>query len=364
MNTCQNTETIITLEPFKDTDTKIFVPILKADKSPITDEAGNPLHNCYTAEELYEIAEMAYRNEKYPADPLTSQPLSIDILRKVYSAKGLNYDTLRLKDTINKMDSMIYSISYLDKTPEDEEEIIFFLKINPFLVTDITSGGSNSTVLQLVCNKALSNVAKYILENYTPAECKLNYVNDTGETALLIALKHSNLRPVVEMILEKDPFDSNIMHVRKFSYSNMTALLLASKNNYEKETLMIVEQLSRLYEEDKVADSVLLDYLKVDTEEYIQQSSSYTSDGEYDFDAYDAQPEVETRYVDVLYYAQKNNMGEVIRKVNRLIEMLETEGHSHQGGVALKYRRKKSIKRKSRRKSSKKGSRKRSYRRR
>lgn len=51
--------------------------------------------------------------------------------------------------------------------------------------------------------------------------------------------------------------------MQKFSYSNVTPLLLACKYNYEK--------LNKLYQEDKVADSILLDYLKVDTEEYTQQ---------------------------------------------------------------------------------------------
>jgi hypothetical protein len=363
MNICKNTDTIITLEPFKDTDTKIFVPILKADKTPIKDEAGNPLHNCYTAEELYELIEMAYKNDKHPSDPLTGQPLSIDILRQVYRAKGLDYDKLKLKDTIKHLEDMIQRIPYLDRTPERQEEVIQFLKMNPFLVTEVSYGYMESTVLHLVCAKYLNKVAQYILENFTPQECKLDSTNHNEQTALLLALQESSMRPVVGLILEKDPLESNILYILKYDYSSLTALIATCKNNYEKESLMILEQLNRLYEEDKVEDEVLLNYLTVQSVEYIKDES-------YD-DEYAAQPEMYTKYVDALYYAQMNNMTDVVRKITRLIELLRTMARGHQGGVALKYRKKKSIKRRSSRKkkrvskkSSKRGSRRRSYRRR
>jgi hypothetical protein len=360
---CKNDETIITLEPFKETDTKIFVPILKADKSHITDDNGNTLHNCYTADELYEMAEMAYRNDKHPSDPLTNQPLSIEILRQIFSAKGLDFDKLKLKDTIKHLEDMIESISYNDRSPEIQDKVIQFLKMSPFLVTEVSYGYMNSTVLQLVCAKYLYKVAQYILENFTPEECKLDNTNHYGKTALLLALQDSSMRTIVGLILEKDPLESNILHILKYDYSSLTALILTCKDNYEKESLMILEQLNRLYEEDKVEDEVLLNYLTVESVEYIKDES-------YD-DEYLGQAEVYTKYVDALYYAQKNSMTDVVRKITRLIELLRTEAHEHQGGVALKYRRKKSIKRRSSRKkkrvskkSSKRGSRKRSYRRR
>jgi hypothetical protein len=366
LNDCHNTESALTLETLTMDDTIISIPI-------------NGFKYCYTIKELIDLIENAMH--KYEVanpgqdatiyditinDLYTNVKIPADILQKVYNY----YNGIIEVDTIEKIFAETFT-TYPDEINELEDFMIELIQNNRNLIINTTYdlkiyiGINKMTPLQRACDRNLTKVAMYILNNFTPTECLLNYVDNNERTALMYAInsiyKNSenirSMNKVTIKILEYNPDENNLFYIGGDLHDNKTALMIACHKGLTDIALKILER------------KPSIDYVNVRS-----PPSEYNLDALY----YEESTEGKT----AIDYAVRNDMEPVL---NKLVEMygpsmkrerksdmysitddlygydsrlLEFEPRGHLGGKVMRFKRKSSKKHKSHKRLSKRTSKK------
>jgi ankyrin repeat protein len=355
LNECHNSESALTLETLNIDDTIISIPI-------------NGFKYCYTIKELIDLIENAMNkyesaNPGYDAtinnitvnDLYTNVKIPTDILQKVYNY----YNGIIEVDTIERIFADTFN-TYPDEIDELQDFMIELIQNNKNLIIGSTynfktyMGTTKMTPLQRACDRNLTNIAMYILNNFTPKECLLNYVDNNERTALMYAINGiykntDNIRSmnkVTMKILEYSPDENNLFYIGGDLHDNKTALMIACHRGLTDIALKILEQ------------KPSIDYVNVRSD-----TSSYNQEGLY----YEESTEGKT----AIDYAVRNDMDAVLNKLVELYgpsmkrerksdmfgfiddlygydsRLLEFEPRGHLGGKVIRFKRKSNKKRRS-----------------
>ena len=248
---CHNNESALTLEKFNIDDTIISVPI-------------NGFKYCYTIKELVDLIENAM--DKYernnPGQEATISNITIkdlytnvniptDILQKAYNYHNgiIKVDTLEqiFIDSFNGYDENINNVfDFIIEIIQNNRDIV----INA--TYDFTSyiGTNKMSPLQKACERNLTKVAMYILNNFTPKECLLDYADTNEKTALMYAIsglyggynEDNEMYKVIMKMLEYSPEENNLFYIGGDLHDNKTTLMIACHNKLNDIAIKILEK--------------------------------------------------------------------------------------------------------------------------
>jgi len=345
---CHNKESALTLEELNINDKIISIPI-------------NNFKYCYTLSELKDLIDDAIRKQGRNIynirvrDLYTNTNIPNDILVDVY--KYL-YPPISFKKGLKQIFIEAFEIFKID---ELEQFIINMIQYDRNLVIDAKYNfyRGYKSVLQYACNKGFGLVALYILNNFTPDECMLNYVNhldlDDGP-ALMYALfsipyqKNTDIMFKVAMrILEFSPDENNLYYI--IPDSNYTSFIIACSKDLTDIALKILE------------NKPSIDFIETRTsvtsanQEALMDEYSYENKSALDFVLRNDMDKVKDKLIELYGPSmkqekrQKTDMyGYIDDLYNYDSRLLEFQPRGHFGGK-LKFKRK--SKRKSNKKSKK-----------